>query len=160
MPIDPPECNQLSPQEALLERYFYKGWNQADAKVIKEVLDENIKFRLAFERKPKKGHDAFMEYMRSAHAVIGKYSCLMEDVVVSNNKAAVRVKCRGIHKGTFFGMEGSGHEVSWSSAAFFTFSPTTGRISEVWLLGDVDTLKNQISASSSAGCPHLPFRPN
>ena len=136
-----------SPRE-LLDRYYYEGWNKADSSVMNSVLEENVKFQGALGKKsPKRGRQAFVEYMRSVHQVLGKHMRKIEDVIISENgsRAAVRVTCRGVHKSTFFGVEASGHEVFWTNAAFFTFS-NNGRISEIWILGDVDHLKGQIGA--------------
>jgi steroid delta-isomerase-like uncharacterized protein len=138
-----------TPQE-LLERYFYEGWNKADVNVIKEVLDENVKFRGSFRRKPLRGHQAFLDYMRSAHKALANNKIEIEDVVVSENgaKAASRLTNRGVHRSEFFGVKASGHEVSWCSAGFFTIRD--GRVTEIWMLGDIDGLKNQIGAHAES----------
>jgi predicted ester cyclase len=136
--------------QQLIERYYYKGWNKADEAVVKEIFDENIKFRGALGRKPKKGHAFFLNYMQSCHQAIAKNTVMIEDIVVSEHgqKAAVRLVVRGVHKGKFFGVEGSNMEVSWNTAAFFTI--VNGRVTELWVVGDVDNLKNQIHASADA----------
>ena len=136
----------------LIERYYYEGWNKANGSVMQEILDENVKFRgsLAINRKSIKGVPAVVEYMQLAHSAIAKNTVELEDVVIdgNNNKVAVRTVCRGLHKGVFFGVEGSGHEVHWSSAAFFTI--TNGKITEIWTLGDLDSLRHQIGADPEA----------
>jgi steroid delta-isomerase-like uncharacterized protein len=140
----------MSSSQELIERYYYKGWNKADVNVMKELLDENIKFRGSLGRRPKRGHEAVIEYMQCAHRALARNLIKIDDIVISENgsKAATRVTNRGVHNGNFFGVEGSGHEVTFSAAAFFTIS--NGRISEIWILGDVDSLKNQIGAERDA----------
>lgn len=139
-------------QQQLIERFYYKGWNKRDEKVMAEILDENIKFRGALgKKKPPRGLKAFLEYMRSAHTALGNHLIEIEDVTLDpeHQKAAVRITSRGIHKSDFFGVKGSGHEVAWSNAAFFKFAPN-GRVSEIWVLGDIDDLKHQIGATSES----------
>jgi steroid delta-isomerase-like uncharacterized protein len=138
-------------QQQLVERFYYKGWNKRDEKVMTEILDENIKFRGALGKKKPRGHEAFLEYMRSAHTALGNHLIEIEDITLDpeHQKAAVRIKSRGIHKSDFFGVKGSGHEVAWSNAAFFKFT-ADGKISELWVLGDIDDLKHQIGATSES----------
>lgn len=134
----------------LIERYYYKGWNKADETVIKEILDENIKFRGSLGRKQKRGHEFFINYMKSLFQALAM-KVEVEDIVVSENgqKVAVRLTNRGIHKGTIFGVQATNMEVSWNTAAFFTIDKN-GRVIELWNVGDVDSLKNQLNASVDA----------
>jgi steroid delta-isomerase-like uncharacterized protein len=140
----------ISSAQELVERYYYKGWNKGDVNVIKEVMTVDVKFRGALGRRPKKGQEAVIEYMQSAHRALARNLVKIDNLVISENwsKVAARVTHRGVHKGNFFGVEGSGHEVSWSAAAFFIIS--NGVISDVWILGDVDSLKNEIGAEQDA----------
>jgi steroid delta-isomerase-like uncharacterized protein len=140
----------MSLAQELVERYYYKGWNKGDVNVIKEVMAVDVKFRGALGRRPKRGHEAVIGYMQCSHRALARNLIKIDEIVISENgsKAATRVTNRGVHHGNFFGVEGSGHEVSWSAAAFFTIS--NGRISEIWILGDVDSLKNQIGAERDA----------
>ena len=128
----------------IVERYYYKGWNKGDTAVVNELLHEKVKCRTAFKRKPTVGNNALVEYMKTIRSTLAKYSFEIDDMVVSDDRAAVRVTCRGLHKGTFFGVEGSGHEVHFSGTTFFTFKD--GKISEIWTSADIDGLKNQIGA--------------
>ena len=136
------------PTEQLLERYYYQGWNKASESVLADVLDEKIEFRGSFRRKPVRGIAAFAAYMHKAHKALANNTIHIQDVVISDNgrKAAVRLTNRGIHRGDFFGVQGSGHEVAWGSAAFFTLNESCTKITELWVLGDIDGLKNQIGA--------------
>lgn len=137
-----------SPEEQLVERFYYDGWNKADENVMRQVLHEHIKFRGAFGKKIR-GHDAVIRYMRDVQSALGRCRFEIEDcIVAAPTKAAVRLTCRGVHKRTFFGVEGTGHEVSWSISAFFHFAD--GRIIDIWVLGDIDNLKNQIGALPDA----------
>ena len=136
--------------EELFHEYYYKGWNKANEQVLTKLLDPNVEFRGVFRRKPIRGIPAFMEYMRKAHKALAKNVVEIQEVVVNGNKAALRLMNRGIHKGDFFGVQATGCEVSWSSAAFFTIDANTGLIVKIWVLGDIDGLKNQIGASQEA----------
>jgi predicted ester cyclase len=54
---------------------------------------------------------------------------------------------KGIHRGELFGVAASGNMVRWSGAAFFRMAE--GRIAELWVLGDVDSVKRQLGSNAS-----------
>ena len=83
--------------------------------------------------------------MRDIHRALGDYVCIIEDLVVADNRAAARILFKGIHQNEFFGVAASGREIAWAGAAFFTTD--RGRIIELWVLGDVDSVKAQLSSS-------------
>ncbi len=112
-------------------------------------MDEKLVFRGALSRKRRNRND-FIEYMRKIHEALG--NCIMEaeDVVISDNKAAVRIKCSGIHKSSFFGVNGTFHEITFQAAIFFTFTDDGTRIKEIWMVGDTDSLKQELGADADA----------
>jgi predicted ester cyclase len=128
----------------LVERFYYELWNAARESVAEEILDPGFRFRgsLGAERV---GREGFLDYLRSVHAALGDYTCVIDDLVESGNRAAARLSFRGIHRGIFFGIAPTGRMVEWSGTAFFRTDGT--RLTELWVLGDVDGLKRQLGAS-------------
>ena len=49
----------------------------------------------------------------------------------------------GRHRGPLLGVPATRRRVSWAGAAFFTFSG--GRIADVWVLGDLHGLAEQLT---------------
>jgi predicted ester cyclase len=154
----------MTPEE-LLERYYYKGLNKGDSgeAVLRELVDENVKFRGVFGHRSKKGLPALLEYGRATRLALGTYTFEIDDMVVAkdNSKASVRITCRGQQRGVFFGVqEGSGHEVKFTAAAFFKFSQNTDddklRIIDIFSVGDLDEIKRQIGATSECGASAFP----
>jgi predicted ester cyclase len=147
------KLNEAAIRETI-ERYYYKAWNKCDEAALRQMTCESVKFRGAFLGKRKlRGKDVLVQYMVQAHSALHKYSADIDDIVVdvAHRKASVRVTCRGIHRsGLFFGVRGSGHEVSWSTAAFFTLSPDCRTITDIWVLGDLDSVKHQLGADQDA----------
>jgi predicted ester cyclase len=131
----------------LVERFYYELWNAARESVAEEILDAGFRFRgsLGAERVGRKG---FLDYLRSVHAALGDYTCTIDDLVEGGNRAAARLSFRGVHRGNFFGIAPTGRIVEWSGAAFFTTDGS--RLTELWVLGDVDGLKRQLGASAAA----------
>ncbi len=55
----------------------------------------------------------------------------------------------GVHRARFFDIEATGRAISWAGGAFFK---TDGyQIVELWVLGDVDSVKRQLGAAAGSG---------
>ena len=136
----------------LVRRFYADVWNRADEDAARTLLDRGFRFRgsLGPERV---GPDGFIDYMRSVHAALSGYTCTIEDIVTSTDpasglgRAAARMRFAGIHRAPFFGIEATGREIVWAGAAFFATGPRTLR--SLWVLGDVDAVKQQLGADGS-----------
>ena len=131
----------------LVERFYHEVWNRADEAVAREILHPDFRFRASLGPE-KRGPDGFIEYMRLIHAALSGYTCTIEEIIEHGDRAAVRLRFAGLHRGTFFGVAPTGREIAWSGAAFFA---TDGaRITTLWVLGDVDAVKQQLGCGSDA----------
>jgi len=125
----------------LVERFYDEVWNEADEAIAHEILHPAFRFRgsLGPERA---GPDGFCDYLRTVHRALGDYRCVIDDLIAGETRAAARMRFAGVHRGEFFGVAPTGREISWTGAAFFT---TDGeRIVRLWVLGDVDAVKQQL----------------
>lgn len=126
-----------------LVRRFYKDvWNRADEALAQKILAADFTFRGSIGLE-KSGPDGFVDYMRTIHAALSGYTCTIEDLITTETRAAARMTFAGKHQGDFFGMAPTGRQISWSGAAFFTFSD--GQIKDLWVLGDIDAIKSQLA---------------
>ena len=134
---------EITQPRRLVERFYYDVWNRGDQTAAREILDPDFRFRgsLGPERI---GPDGFIEYMRSIRTALADFECIIDDLIEADMRVAARMRFRGIHSGQFFGMPATGQEIIWSGAAFFTMD--RGRIAEVWVLGDIDAVKQQLGA--------------
>ncbi len=131
---------------AELVRSFYDVvWNRADEKVAYEILHPSIKFRASLGPE-RQGLEGFINYMRAIHAALGDYTCTVDELIVDGAKTAARLSFSGRHEGEFFGVAGTGRPIAWAGAAFFE---TDGRqITHLWVLGDVDGVKQQLGVDA------------
>ena len=134
-----------SPKE-LVERFYNDVWNRADESVARDILDVDLRFRgsLGSERR---GREAFIEYVRSIHRALGNYTCTIEELIANSERAAARIVFKVQHRAPLFGIEATGREIAWAGAAFFRIEE--GRIAEIWVLGDVDSVKQQLGIGAS-----------
>ncbi len=132
--------------QALVECFYHQVWNKADEAMAHAILAEDFRFRGSLGSE-KHGPEGFIEYMCSVHQALGGYECIIEDLVVTENRVAARMLFRGIHRNDFFGVPATGKEISWAGAAFFTVN--TERITQLWVLGDIDHVKQQLGAGAN-----------
>jgi predicted ester cyclase len=138
------------PPAHLVERFYYDLWNRADERIAWEILHPEFRFRASLG--PEKiGPGGFIEYMRLIHAALSGYRCNIQELLVSGERVAARLRFSGIHRAMFFGVPPTGREIVWSGAAFFR---TTGhQIASLWVLGDVDAVRRQLGAASTSPGP-------
>jgi steroid delta-isomerase-like uncharacterized protein len=129
-----------TPKE-LVERFYDQVWNRADEGAAHDILDANFIFRGSLGPQLR-GPDGFIVYLRAVHAAIGNFTCTIEDLITTEDRAAAKVLFHGTHRAKFFGVEATSRSIQWSGAAFFTVR--NGRIAELWVLGDVDDVKRQV----------------
>jgi steroid delta-isomerase-like uncharacterized protein len=127
----------------LVRAFYEEVWNRADEARAREILSDALAFRgsLGSDRS---GADGFIAYLREIHGALGDYRCTIEDMIAAGQRVAARVRFEGVHRGPLLGIAATGRLVGWRGAAFFTIA--AGRIAEIWVLGDVEALRRQLSA--------------
>lgn len=136
----------MATPQHLVERFYHEVWDLADEAVAKEILAPDFRFRGSLGPE-KAGVDGFIEYLRAVHASLGDFRCVIQSLLVSERRAAAQMLFRGIHQAALFGVPATGALIEWSGAAFFE---TNGeQITALWVLGDVDAVKQQLGAQAS-----------
>ncbi len=128
--------------EHLVIRFYDDVWNRSDEALAREIVTPDFTFRGSLGL-TKQGPEGFIDYMRTVHAALAGYTCTIDDLFATEARAAARMTFAGKHQGEFFGFPPTGRQVTWSGAAFFTFSG--GRINDLWVLGDIDAIKSQLA---------------
>ena len=135
----------VSPAQ-LVERFYAEVWNCADEAVAHEILAPDFRFRASLGLETI-GLSGFIGYMRSIHAALGSYTCTIIEMVEQADRVAARMRFSGLHRAEFLGVEATGREIVWSGAAFFRIKENA--ISELWVLGDVGAVKQQLRSDHS-----------
>ncbi len=134
-----------TPQD-LVERFYAEVWNQRSEAAAREILAEDFKFRGSLGPEHR-GPDGFISYMHAVHDALADYTCVIQHLVVSDDEVAAKMRFHGTHQAPFFGREATGKSIEWAGAAFFKMRE--GRIAELWVLGDIDAVKQQLGADGS-----------
>jgi predicted ester cyclase len=125
----------------LVERFYNVVWNKADEAEARKILHADFRFRASLGPELR-GPGGFIAYMRTLRAALDNFTCTIEDLIATSDRAAARLSFSGVHRGKFFGVEATGREIRWNGAAFFRIGG--GAITELWVLGDVDAVKRQV----------------
>jgi len=130
----------------LTERFYNVVWNQADEAEARRILSPDFRFRASLGPELR-GPGGFIAYLRSVHAALENFTCVIDEIVATDDSAAARMSFRGMHRAKFFGIAPTGREIHWNGAAFFKVSG--GRIAELWVLGDVEAVRRQLAPDRS-----------
>lgn len=131
----------MTREEKQVRKFYDVIWNQHDKQAIPEVLADKFVFRgsLGLE---KTGHEGFSEYLDLINKALGNYTCQIIEIVCDTQRVFARMKFSGIHRSEFMGYTATGKHLAWEGAALFHFSE--GLITNLWVLGDLKTLENQL----------------
>mgnify|MGYP000874432190 FL=1 len=123
-------------------RQFYEVlWNAHNKASISSILSEDVTFRGSLGEE-KSGHVGFSEYVDMVHKALGNYTCIIEALVEEGDKVFAKMTFTGIHRDVFMGYPPTQQRLSWQGCAVFTFRQDL--ISDVWVLGDLKSLDDQL----------------
>jgi steroid delta-isomerase-like uncharacterized protein len=127
-------------------RHFYDEiWNRGDLDAIADICHREMTFRGSLGD-TKSGHEGFAEYVRYVRGALDDYRCDIEESVCEGERVFAKMSFVGIHSHEFLGYPATGKTVSWAGAALFTLE--SDRIKNLWVLGDLHALINQLSIST------------
>ena len=125
-----------------LVRLFYeKLWNEIDLGMADEILHPDVTFRGSVGIGAN-GRREVCDYVMMVTTALSGYRCDVESLIAEGDRAAAKVRFSGHHTGKFLGHAPTGRRVEWVGAAFF--SADEGRLRDIWVLGDLETLRAQL----------------
>jgi len=133
-------------QLRLIDRFYNDMWNRFDKSVFGEILDPKIHFRGSLGQ-VKVGFDEFGEYVDYIQRFASDFHNEVLSSITEGNLTFARLSYTGTHQGEVFGLAPTGKRFEYSGAAVFTFDD--GLISDVWVLGDVYGLTQQLSIDTT-----------
>ena len=129
-----------------VRRFYEVLWDAHDRDAIPSVLHKDFSFRGSLGQE-KRGHDGFAEYVDMVHKALGEYKCIIEELVSESDKVFAKMMFTGIHQDDFMGFAPTQKRVSWNGCALFTFDGEL--IKDVWVLGDLKSLEEQLDRNRS-----------
>ncbi len=132
----------MSFEKDQVKRFYEIIWNQQDKSAIPEILHEAFLFHGSLGQDTR-GHEGFIEYLETVHHALGEYRCDIIEMIGEPSRVFARMRFSGIHRNSLLGHPPTSRKVSWEGAALFHFQ--NRKISDVWVVGDLDSLKQQLS---------------
>lgn len=127
-------------------RFYEVLWNAHDKSAIPSVLHDKFTFRGSLGQE-KRGHEGFAEYVDMVHQALGDYQRVIEELVGDGDKVFAKMTFTGIHRDEFMGYAPTQRRVRWAGCALFTFDGE--KISDVWVLGDLKGLEEQLNRKAT-----------
>ncbi len=133
----------MSIAKQLVNDFYQKLWDAHDKEAMKEVLSIDFTFRGSLGQE-KKGHQGFADYVDLVHTALADYKCHILELVAEEDKVFAKMSFTGLHQNEFMGFEPTGERVTWTGCALFTIADAL--IVDVWVLGDLKNLQDQLQA--------------
>jgi predicted ester cyclase len=128
-------------QREMIARFYDDMWSRFDHSVFSEILDPAIRFRGSLGQE-KVGYTEFGECVDFIAAFSPDFHNTILTTIAEGNQTFARLSYTGTHRGKLFGVEPAGTTFEYAGAAVFSFS--ADRIAEVWVLGDIHGLLQQL----------------
>ena len=128
-------------QRRLIGRFYDDMWNRFDTSVLAEILVPDIRFRGSLGQE-RVGFTEFAEYVDLIEAFAPDFHNTVLATITEGDQTVARLSYTGTHRGEIFGVEPSGRVFEYAGAAVFSFGED--RIAEVWVLGDIYGLLEQL----------------
>ena len=125
-----------------MRRFYEELWNEWRFDLVDELVSDGLRFRGSLGTETE-GRAGFVDYARSVRAAFPDFRNRIDELVVEGNRAAVRITCSGTHHGEVLGVPPTGKRIEYAAAGFFTFDHDI-RIADLWVLGDLATLREQL----------------
>lgn len=137
----------MSDVQLLVRRFYDEIWNQQQLSSAEDLLADDLSFRGSLGPSLY-GRSQFLDYVTSLTRALSNYRCEIKELVTMESRAAARMTFTGIHVGDFLGYSPTHQTVEWNGAAFFT--ERRGKLSEIWVLGDLFNLTQLLEKQSRA----------
>ena len=140
------DAKQLSPQKNVVRIFYDELWNKADTTVIPSIIHEDFTFRGSLGP-DLKGREEFASYVRWVTSTLSSYTCDVFELIEQDNKVAAKLCFHGFQEKPMFGCPPTGKHVWWYATPIFTFE--SGKIKELWIIGDVYGLINRLKSKDT-----------
>jgi steroid delta-isomerase-like uncharacterized protein len=132
-------------RRALMRRWFEEIWNQGRYEVVDELFHQDaIAHGLREGEQPLHGPEELKAFQLAFRAGFPDIHIDIDDLVVEDEKVAVRFTARATHRGEFFGVPATGRRINVSGMCLVRVRD--GQMIEAWNQYDLFGLLRQIGA--------------
>lgn len=124
-------------------RKYPKAVGSGNLDVIDEICTEDVVSHTPLAEL--QGREALKEYEAPIHDAFPDFDVTFEDILVEDDRVAMRLMIRGTHEGEMMGVAPTGNHVAFQNTIFHRMED--GLIAERWVQPDVLGLLQQIDAA-------------
>ena len=119
----------MSPNKALIKRWFDEVWNQGSAAAIDQILAPEARMHgLAAE--PTIGPEGFKPFHTALRAALSNIRVQIEDMVEEGDKVSLRYTVTADHSGDGFGVQATKNKIVFTGQGVARVRD--GKIDEAW----------------------------
>jgi steroid delta-isomerase-like uncharacterized protein len=127
--------------KAIIARMIEQVWNEGRTDLVAEFFTEDYVQHIAGQP-TQAGYELVQQGAASSRAAYPDFRLSIDDQVAEGDSVAARWTMTGTHQGEFYGIPATGKQVSQSGTTFYRLE--NGRIAEIWFLGDMMGLMQQL----------------
>lgn len=124
-----------------MARFYEDVWNRWDDDALEAIVAEEFAFRGSLGEVTT-GRDKFRVLRDQVRAGSPDWRNEVVDLIAGADRAAVRLRCTGHHRGELLGLPPSGRAFDFSSAGFLLVKDD--RLTSAWVVADLDDLRRQL----------------
>jgi len=124
----------IAENRAIIERYFYQVWNQGQLEILDEIIDPGYINHSPGIANPEKGANGLKPIVSALRLGFPDLRFEIEDMVIADQKMAIRCTMYGTHLGDLFGIPPTGRSVKVNQ--FQIEHIKNGKIIEHWRQSD------------------------
>jgi predicted ester cyclase len=147
MPQEGLALDGLSPRKERVRVFYKEMWDRADKSLIPLIFHEDFSFRGSLGP-VLRGHAEFAAYVDFVTGALGDYTSDILALVEEGEMVMGKLRFHGFHRKELFGFAPTGRHLAWHGAPLFTFE--NGLVRDLWVLGDVHGLIEQLKANAAA----------
>jgi steroid delta-isomerase-like uncharacterized protein len=133
---------------AVVGRYIDECWNRCRLDLVHELVSEDFVDHFPFDPDLPAGRDGLIATIRLLRSAFSGLRLSIEDMILEDDRVAVRFELRGTHSGTFAGRPPSGQPVQVQGTVIHRVHDH--QIIDQWCLFDAIGLLRQIETPPSA----------
>jgi len=132
----------IAENQKLIERYYNEAWNQGKLDVLNEIIDEGYINDSPGMPNPPNGPNDLKPIISAMRIGFPDLQFEIDDMVISDDKVAIRCTMHGTHLGELFGIPATGKRVKVNQMQIEYIKD--GKIVEHWRQSDDLGMMKQI----------------
>ena len=134
----------MTAQKSIVRLFYDEMWNKADKGRIPEIFHPDFSFRGSLGP-VLTGYQQFAAYVDDVVGALPDFICEILELTEEDDRVVAKMRFSGCHTGELLGYAPTGRQVSWHGSAHFKFRD--GRVEDLWVLGDVHGLHQQLESN-------------